>query len=504
MSRTKNATRNIVFGTIQKLYSIIVPFIMRTAMIYFMGVQYLGLNSLFTSILHVLNLAELGVGSAMVYSMYMPIAEGNVDRVCALLNLYKVYYRVIGLAIGIIGISLTPFIPNLIKSGTPSDINVYILYFLNLCTTVLSYWLFSYKRSILQANQRSDIISKVTIITHTLQYVFQLCVIVFLKNYYYYIIVALALQVINNLSIGVVSSKIYPNYQARGSVKKEERTIINDKIKDLFFIKIGSIVVNSVDSIVISAFLGLTLLAIYQNYFYIMNSIYQIVGIIFTSIVAGVGNSLITESDEKNYSDFKTLTCIMSAIMCFCCSCFVGLYQPFMYIWVGEDLMLEFSFVILLCIYFYIRLTASIWNVPKDAAGLWHSDRYRALVAAGVNLLLNIVMVKYIGLYGILLSTIIAVLFISCPWILYNVFKYIYKRSAKEYLVMIAKYAVCTVFSCAITYVLCSHIRNDGFSGLLFRMPICSVIPIVLFIFFFHNTKEFSSGKKIALKIIRK
>ena len=168
IERTKNATRNIIFGVILRAYQIIVPFLMRTAMIYLMGVQYLGLNSLFTSVLQVLNLAELGVGSAMIYSMYRPIAEDDNTTICALMKLYRTYYRLIGLIIAVVGCILTPFIPKLISGDIPQGINIYILYLLNLGATVLSYWLFAYKNSILQAHQRTDIVSKVTLITNTI------------------------------------------------------------------------------------------------------------------------------------------------------------------------------------------------------------------------------------------------------------------------------------------------------------------------------------------------
>lgn len=145
MNRTQNATRNIVFGVILKIYQILLPFIMRTAMIYLMGVEYLGLNSLFTSILQVLNLAELGVGSAMVYSMYKPIAENDKSTICALLKLYKKYYFFIGLIIACVGVLLTPLIPKLISGDIPGQLNVYILYLLNLAATVMTYWLFAIK-----------------------------------------------------------------------------------------------------------------------------------------------------------------------------------------------------------------------------------------------------------------------------------------------------------------------------------------------------------------------
>lgn len=159
--RTKNALRNIIFGLLQRIYQLIVPFAMRTAMIYWLGVEYLGLDGLFISVLSVLNLAELGVGSAMVYSMYKPVAEDDRTTICALMKLYKIYYRVIGLVVLVGGLILCPFIPKLISDELPAGMNVYILFLLNLGATVLSYWLFAYKNSILQAYQRADVVSKV-------------------------------------------------------------------------------------------------------------------------------------------------------------------------------------------------------------------------------------------------------------------------------------------------------------------------------------------------------
>lgn len=202
IERTKNATRNIIFGIILKVYQILVPFLMRTAMIYLMGVQYLGLNSLFTSVLQVLNLAELGVGSAMIYSMYKPIAEDNNTVICALMNLYRTYYRIIGAIIAAVGLLLTPFIPKLISGDVPQGINIYVLYLLNLGATVLSYWLFAYKNSILQAHQRVDVVSKVTLVTSTVQYALQLLVLWVFKNYYLYVVVLLATQALTNITTG--------------------------------------------------------------------------------------------------------------------------------------------------------------------------------------------------------------------------------------------------------------------------------------------------------------
>ena len=176
INRTQNATRNIAFGVVLRIYQMLMPFVMRTIMIYLLGVNYLGLNSLFTSILQVLNLAEMGVGLAMVYSMYEPIAKDDSEKVCALMQLYKVYYRVIGAVVLIGGCLVIPFLPKLIKSDIPPDMNIYILYILNLLATVLTYWLFAYKNSILYAHQRADISTKVAIITETIKYLLQIVV----------------------------------------------------------------------------------------------------------------------------------------------------------------------------------------------------------------------------------------------------------------------------------------------------------------------------------------
>ncbi|MGN0556751.1 MAG: lipopolysaccharide biosynthesis protein, partial [Acutalibacteraceae bacterium] len=192
--RTKNASRNMLFGVALKLYQIIMPFAIRSVILYYLGVEYLGLNSLFTSVLQVLNMAELGVGSAMVFSMYKPIAQDDNATICALMKLYKWYYRVIGAVILVAGVAITPFIPKLIKGDVPPDMNVYVLYLMNLAATVLTYWLFAYRNSVLQAHQRGDVASKVGIATETLKYIFQLGVLCFFKNYYYFVLVLLLTQ----------------------------------------------------------------------------------------------------------------------------------------------------------------------------------------------------------------------------------------------------------------------------------------------------------------------
>ena len=492
IERTKNASRNIVFGIVLRIYQIAVPFLMRTAMIYFMGVQYLGLNSLFTSILQVLNLAELGVGSAMVYSMYKPIAEDDETMICALMQLYKLYYRVIGLVIAVVGLLLTPFIPNLINGDLPSELNIYVLYLLNLAVTVLSYWLFAYKNSLLQAHQRTDVTSKVTLVTNTIQYGLQFLVLVTIKNYYIYVLTAFVTQALTNIVTAIVATKMYPDYHPGGKLPKTQVQDINHRIRDLFTSKLGGVIVNSADTVVISAFLGLTMLAIYQNYYYILTSIIGFVGIVFQSCTAGIGNSVIVETKEKNFNDLKKFTFLISWIAGFCTCCLLCLYQPFMEIWVGEDLMLGFSAVICFCIYYFVYEINQLLNTYKDAAGIWHEDRFRPLVTAGANLGMNLIMVQFWGVYGVLLSTVLSTLFVGMPWLLHNLFTVLFdKKQLPEYIKAVFYYVIVAFISCIVCYFICQLFHLSSWLTLIVRIIICCLVPNVIYFIAYRKRLEF-------------
>lgn len=492
IERTKNAGRNILFGTLLKIYQMAIPFLMRTAMIYFLGVQYLGLNSLFTSVLQVLNLAELGVGSAMVYSMYKPIVENDTYQICALLKLYRLYYRIIGTVILILGMVLLPFIPRLIRGPVPEDTNIYILYLLNLGATVLSYWLFAYKNSLLQAHQRIDVSSKISIVIDTFKYIGQFLFLWLTSNYYYYLVLALFFQVILNVVTALIVSKMFPNYKPTGSLKSTDIKAINHRIQDLFTSKIGSVVVNSADTIVISAFLGLEILAIYQNYFYILTAVIGLVTVVFNSCTAGIGNSLITETSEKNLADLRKFTFIICWISCFCSCCFLALYQPFMQIWVGKNLLMDYSIVICLVIYYYIHEVNQLLNTYKDAGGIWHKDRFRPLITAGTNLILNLLMVNHFGLYGIIFSTVLSMLFVGMPWIIYNLFTTLFeKTSMLRFLKALFEYCIVSLIACLICTFICNGINLNPFLTIIVRLLLCAIIPNALFLVIYHKKEIF-------------
>lgn len=492
IERTKNASKNILFGLLLKLQQTVLPFLMRTVMIHYMGVEYLGLNGLFTSILHILNLAELGVGSAMVFSMYRPIAEDDTATICALMKLYRRYYRLIGLVIGVVGLLLTPIIPRLISGEVPNELNVYVLYWLNLGATVLTYWLFAYKNCLLQAHQRTDKVSLVTMITGVIQCVAQLGVLIFTHNYYLYLIAALATQVLTNLSTAYVAGKMYPQYQPRGELTPQLTKSINGRIRDLFTGKLGGVIVTSCDTVVISAFLGLTALAIYQNYYFILTAVIGIIDIMLQSVTAGLGNSYVTETKEKNYQDLKKFTFLFIWVTGVCTCCFLGLYQPFMEIWAGKELMLGSGAVVCFSSYFFVYTTSRFLNIYKDAAGLWHEDRFRPLVTALVNLSLNLLWVKPMGIYGVLLSTVISVVAVGLPWLLHNIFTVFYSRDLlRGYVSQLLKYVLVVAGAGGAVWLICIPVQGNPVAVLAIRLVICLVVPNLLFWLLLHRSEQF-------------
>lgn len=511
IERIKNASRNMLYGTVLQVLKLIIPFVMRTVMLYLLGVEYLGLNSLFTSILSVLNLAELGVGSAMVYSMYKPIVDDDVDKICALMHLYKVYYRIVGAVVCALGLTLLPFMPRLINGEVPSGINVYTLYLLNLAATVFSYWLFAYKSSILQAYQRNDIISKATLITESVKYSLQFLALIIFRNYYLYVMVILITQIFNNVLTATFAESMYPNLRAHGDLLKEEKKSINHRIRDLFTAKVGTVIVYSSDTIVISAFLGLTTLAIYQNYYYLFTAVTSMITIIFTSIRAGLGNSIIVDVKEKIFNDFKKFLLIIAWLAGFCSACFLCLYQPFMELWVGTELLMDFGMVICLVNYFFVHCFNTFLNSYKDAAGMWHEDRFRPLVEAATNLVLNIILVRFIGLYGIILSTILSMLLVA-PWLIHNLFSLIFdKDSLKTFLKRLGYYVLVSGIVVAVSYYICGFVNLPLIYVIVIRLGICLICTNFLLFIFYSRLPEFQQCLVLAnritkgrIKIIRK
>ena len=495
MGRTRRAFVNIIWGFIEKMITLICPFIIRTIMIYKLGNEYLGLNGLFTSILQVLSLAELGFGDAIVFSMYKPIIENDNKMLSALLNLYKKVYRIIGMVILCVGLLILPFITKFVKGGYPSEVNIYVLYCIYLFNTVISYFLFAYKESLLKAHQRNDVNSRILSGCNIVMYVLQIIVLLLFSNYYLYIVIMPVTTIVLNCVRSLFVKKMYPQIVCEGHIEKDAVIGLSKRIIGLTLNKLAQVCRNSFDSIIISSFLGLVILARYQNYYYIISALTVMVSIITTAVGAGIGNSIAAETVEKNYSDYKEFLFIYNWIACFCTVCMLCLYQPCIELWVGKSNVLPLSTVILCCIYFYTMKLGDIAAVYRQAAGIWWEDKFRPIVESVVNLAVNIVLVKYIGVDGVLVSTIISIVCINIPWATYVLFKVYFKMSIKEVFFKYIRYFIETTVLCAVVYGICSRINGNLLVVLVVRTIICIGLVNAGLYIISYTKPEFVSAK---------
>lgn len=504
-SRLKNAKRNIIFELTNTVVKNILPFISRTVLIYVLGKTYLGLNSLFTSILQVLSLADLGFGSAIVYNMYKPIAEGDSEKVNALLNLYRKIYRIVGIGILVIGLGLLPFLRRLIKGDIPPDMNLYVLYLINLGNTVISYFLFAYKKSLLSANQRSDIISKIDMIFNGAGNILCTILLLLFKNYYFYCIVFPIMTMGQNLFAEFATRKLFPQYFCRGAVPAEEKKVIKKNVVGVFSYKVSHVFRNSFDSIVISAYLGLDELAYYNNYYFVLNTLTNFISAITNSMIASIGNKLVVSSKEENHKDMFKFLLLYMWITSWCTVCLYCLYQPFITIWVGKGMLFSDSIMIIFCIYFFTRMMNMICYAYRQAAGLWWEDRFRPLLEAFSNLGLNILLVQHIGVTGVMISTVVCLVPFNTIWgshLLYK--KYFTEEKYSRYLLRLGYYSIVAFVGCLVTGWVCSlHTFGNQWINLIYRGAICVVLPNVMFVPMLYVLPEFKSAMAFSKKLIK-
>lgn len=504
-SRTQNAKLNIIAGTINKVISLGLPFILRTAMIQVLGAEYLGLSSLFTSILTVLSLTELGFSSAVVYSMYKPIADGDGDTICALMALYRKVYRIVGVVVLVIGLSLMPFLHLLINGSYPDAINLYMVYGLYLCNSVMSYFLFAYKNVLLQAHQQVSVTSNVHSVVSIVITVLQITLLFLLQNYYIYLLLIIATTLLNNVVCAYHATKRYPQYICKGKVSPLILADIKRQVSGLMIQKVCGVTRNSFDSIYISMFLGLEVTTIYSNYYMIMSAIRAIFGIITTSITAGIGNSVASESVEKNYNDYIKFDFIYMFLASWASVCLLCLYQPFMLLWMGSEYLLEFHVVALLVVYFYGLCIGNVRYAYSSAAGLWWQSRGRAIAETIANIFLNYFLGKYFGLIGIVGATLISLLTINFLYGSQIIFKYYFKNNKiTDYFLKNLLYACVTAVTIIATYTVCQYITMGGVFGIAVRLVICGLIPPIIYFIAYYKNETARRSMKWFVKILKR
>lgn len=507
LNRKKNAYKGMIAGILNKIIVMVLPFVMRTIILYYLGTQYLGLSSLFTSILGLLGLAELGIGSAMVFSMYKPIAEDDTETICALLNLYRKLYRIIGVVITFCGLCLLPFLNKIIVGDFPLDINIYILYIIYLVNSILTYFLFSYKNSLLDAHQRKDVDLNIGSILTILEYLIQIVLILWTRNYYAYVVIFPIFTFLGNIIRAYWVAKMYPNYKCKGNLARDLKNSIYKKVMALALHKIGNVISLSSTNIIVSSFCGLTAVAIYGNYYYIMNCIISVIGIVYASFTAGIGNKMMLESVESNKATFNNLFFVNMWITICCSSCLMCLYQPFMHLWVGAkgDLLLPIIVVVAFVFNFYIQLIRKVVGLFNDAAGIWREDQFKPIIGAVVNIVFGVMLVKAYGIIGGVLGFSISLIVVELPWEIFVLYKYYFKKGIKSFVGNLGIYTLVALLCVSITYFICSLFVFPDFIAFIVKLFVSIIMPNLILYIVFHKRMEFIYVKKnIISKIIER
>lgn len=504
-TRTQNTKRNIVSGLLKQAISIILPFIARTIIIYVLGAEYQGLSGLFTSILQVLNLSDLGFSTAVTFILYKPIADGDDIAVKAILNFLRKVYYIIGFVILTIGCVLLPFLPFLIAGDIPTNVNIYVLFVVYLFNAVISYFLFAYKNTLFSAMQRADVLNNIYTITNVGVKLGQIILLLTLKNYYIYTVVIPVGTIINNLFVQYFSKKYYSHLFPQGNISAETKLEVVKQVKAVFICRVGDVARNSFDNIVLSTLLGLVTVAIYDNYYYIFSAIYGVLLVITGSMQASVGNSLVTESIEKNYQDFIKFTFIFMWIVGWCTTALFCLYQPFMLIWMRGDksMLLPFVDVLLICVYFYLINMNNTRNLYINGKGLFYECRIWFVMEAVSNLVLNFVLGYFWRITGIISATIITIFIFNFITRNQVVFKKYFRMSAKEFYCQHCFYFFATAVIACGTYLVCNFINIVGVLGVIVKAIIVIVLPNILYTLLYCKNKTFLVSIQFIKNIIK-
>lgn len=492
LERAKNTARNVAVGYISKFFLAFFPFVTRSVFIKCLGEEFLGLNGLFSSILSFLNMAELGFHSAIIVHMYRAIAADDHDATKALLNYYKSIYRTVGIVIICAGCALIPFLPKLIHGTYPDSINLTAVYLVYLLNTGLSYFLFAYYNSLISAFQRKDILSGVELAVKLLMYLLQIVLLMTVRNYYAYLAIMPVFTAVRNVWVYYIARTRFPEYIPQGRITAETKADIKKKVSGAVIGKIAAVFRNSLDSIFTSLFLGLTATAIYGNYYYIMDTISALLHVLPAATDGGAGNSVAMETQEKNYHDMCRMNFLYMWLAGWCMTCMLCLYQPFMTIWMGENMLLPVSTMLLFCVYLYIMKLGDVLAIYIGAQGLYWERRYITIAEAAANILLNYFLGKYFGIAGILWATIISMVGINFLIGCRIVFKhYFTKFSANAYIWQHFKYAAVSSVVASITYGVCQLVKIQGFLGLIIIGVICVILPNVLYYLAYCRTQSY-------------
>ena len=503
--RTKSSILNTITSLTASLCSAILGIIAQTLFLKILNVEYLGVNGLFTNIISMLSIAELGIGNAIIVNLYKPIFENNIEKIKSLMHFYKKAYNIIALIVLVIGLILVPFLGYLVGEVS-IDINITIIYLLFLFSTVSSYLLI-YKRSILYADQKNYILNCFEIGYLIIYNTLQIIILYLTKNYYLYLSVKIICQLIENIIVSIYVNKKYSylidkNYK---KLDKETEKNIFSKVKALIFHKVASFVIKGTDNIIISTYLNIKTVGLYSSYQTIINSVNNLFSKIISSTSASIGNLLVEEDSNKIYKTFNRIRFLNFWLATFSSTCLLVIMQSFIKLWIGEQFLLSNMVLYALVFSYFLNQMRYSYSVFKDAAGIWQEDKFVPVIESVLNIIISIALVKCMGLVGVFIGTILSSLVL---WI-YSypkfVHKKLFKKNYKSYIKENLRYLIIFILIVITTYLnsLLFTVNNNLIQVIINTIVAILVSNLLLILIFFKtdNFKYFLSLGKKFLKI---
>lgn len=496
--RTKNAFNNIVMSFLNQFTTLILSFISRTIFIRVLGVEILGINSLFSDVLNLLSMADLGFNTAMVYSFYKPIADNDTKKISALINFYKKIYRFIAITITIIGIAVTPFITLLVN--TEKEIPLLRVYYIFALGGVIISYLFVYKTSIITADQKNYEIISITIVINFIKNISQIVSLVVFKNYIVYLTINLVGNFSNNYIASRKAVKLYPYINEKNDLNKDEKKSIYRNIKSIFLYKVSSLLLNATDNTLISILIGTVVVGYYSNYLMITNQVLAIIQIVFGALTASIGNVIIKEKSEKRYEIFKATQSISFIISGIIVTCFFILINDLIYVWLGNEFVFSNSVVLAISFNMYLSCVLQPLWTYREATGLYVKTKYVMLIAAIVNLILSVILGKMIGLAGILLASAIARLTTYFWYEPLLLFREYFSKPVRKYYIPIAINVIIMAGIIIVFNKLLANFIVTSWLELIVKSALCGVATTIIFFIIYSK----SEGFKVVIKKIKR
>lgn len=488
--------------------SLIVSFIARSIFIRILGVEYNGVNGLFSNILQVLNLAELGFATSIAYALYRPLEEHDEKTTAMLMHFFEKIYRIIAVVVAVAGACCIPFLQYLISEDI-SDLSFSLgqlrIYFsMYLINTVCSY-LLAYKRTIITADQNAYLVSNVDNICNIALNILQIGLLYLTRNFYAYLGIMIAKTVVNNLILHIIAGKRYPYLSGHKKEKlpKEEKSQLFKNVQALFCHRIGSVIILSTSTIIISAFVSLIDAGKYSNYTMIITNVNSFVNIIFNSLTASIGNLCLTKDSDYQYTVFKRVSYLSDFFSVFTLVCYVCLFNDFIALWVGSDLQFGILTVIAISLNAmvgYIRKTVVTF---KDAMGLFRQDWYKPLLESALGIGLAIGFSYIWGTFGVVIGYTIPTIFVAIPIENFVLFRHGLKQKVTPQFLNLGLTVVVAVGLTALTYYICTFIP-DGLGWFVVEAIFCILFSAIVYFVLTCRTKEFRYYHDLAKSIGKK